>query len=70
MDADVAAIRRSRAIAAAAAVQRTAVGAYRTYRKGELPDVQITPRDLLAPLQARAHADVPNADPGAGLAPS
>ena len=48
---------RARAVQASDAGRKATVTAYRLYRKGELPDVQITPRDLLAPLQALVHHD-------------
>ena len=55
-EASILEIRQARAIAATK--QRgAAVSAFRTYRKGELPDVAITARDLLAPLQALVHHD-------------
>ena len=48
---------RARARAEQGRGRAQAVTAYRQYRKGELPDIQISPRDLLAPLQALAHHD-------------
>ena len=48
---------RARARAASQAGRAQSVAAYRSYRKGELPDVQISATDLLAPLQALVHHD-------------
>ena len=48
---------RNRALAAQKENRRTTVTKFRTYRKGELPDIMITPRDLLAPLQSLVHHD-------------
>ena len=56
-EVNLVALRRSRALAATKR-SGAAVGAFRTnYRKGELPDVEISPRDMLLPLQALVHHD-------------
>ena len=48
---------RARSRAEQASRRAQTVVAYRQYRKGELPDIQISKRDLLAPLQALVHHD-------------
>jgi len=56
-EVNLVALRRSRALAATRR-SGAAVGAFRTnYRRGELPDVEISPRDMLLPLQALVHHD-------------
>ena len=42
-------VMRARARAASASARSTLVAAFRSYRKGELPDIEINARDLLAP---------------------
>ena len=48
---------RLRALAASNEKRGTTVAAFRTYRTGELPDIQICPRDLLLPLRALVQHD-------------
>ena len=50
-------VMRARARAASGTARSALVAAFRSYRKGELPDIQIGARDLLAPLQALVHHD-------------